>query len=124
MASFANEFGLDTDVALKVACGFGGGVGAMGGPCGAVTGGIMVIGLTCGQTRPEDKTAKEKTYGLVQEFVRRFKERHQSIDCKELINTDLSTPEGFLSAIEKKLFTTVCPAFVRDAAELLQELLP
>src|ERR1700690_2147484 len=93
VASFASELALDTAVALKVACGFGGGFAGLGGPCGAVTGGLMVIGLKYGKDKPDDEAAKEKTYGLVREFVHRFEQRHGTILCRQLINADISTPE-------------------------------
>ena len=123
MASFANDFGLERELALRLAGGFGGGLGGLGGACGAVTGSIMVLGLKYGKTKPEDNAAKEKTYRLVRELIRRFEERHKTILCRNLINIDLSTPEGLRAAQEKKVFATACPLFVRDAVEILEELL-
>ncbi len=43
--------------------------------------------------------------------------------CKELIGVDVGTPEGLAAAREKKIFSTVCPDFVRDAVEILETLL-
>ena len=110
-------------MALKVACGFGGGFAGLGGPCGAVTGGMMVIGLKYGKDKPDDEAAKEKTYRLVREFVHRFEQRHETTLCRGLIKADISTPEGLTAARNKGLFTTTCPPFVRSAVEILQELL-
>ena len=42
--SFCDDLGMDKDKALKIACGFGAGMGRKEEVCGAVTGGIMVIG--------------------------------------------------------------------------------
>lgn len=123
MASFANELALDTEPALKVACGFGGGFAGLGGPCGVVTGGILVIGLKYGKAKSDDEAAKEKTYRLVREFVHRFEQRHGTTLCRQLINTDISTPEGLQAARDKQLFATVCTPFVQSAVEILQELL-
>ena len=123
-SAFAVEMGMDRDTALKVAQGFGGGMGGqMGEVCGAVTGAFMVIGLKYGRTRVDDAQAKLKTYALVQEFARRFKERNGTILCRELLGCDLSTPEGQRTAIDKKVFSAVCPRFVQDAAEILEEIL-
>ncbi len=83
----------------------------------------MVIGLKYGKARPDDEAAKEKTYRLVRDFVRRFKERHGSIICKDLIHTDISTPEGLQAAREKQIFATVCYPFVKHAVEELEKLL-
>ena len=83
----------------------------------------MVIGLRYGKNKPDDEAAKEKTYRLVRELVQRFEQRHGTILCRQLINADISTPEGLKAARDKKLFATVCPPFVRSAVEILQELL-
>jgi hypothetical protein len=82
-----------------------------------------VIGLKYGKTKPDDEAAKEKTYRLVREFVHRFEQRHGTTLCRQLINADISTPEGLQAAKDKGLLTTTCPTFVKSAVEVLQELL-
>ena len=116
LAAYAPQFGLEPEIALRLAAPFGGGMARMGETCGAVTGAFLVIGLQSGE-------AKEETYQLVREFVRRFAARHGSIRCRELLGCDLSTPEGLQLAREQGLFSTRCRGFVRDSAEIVSELL-
>ena len=97
-------------------------MGRMGEQCGAVTGALMVIGLKYGMTKAKDEGARDKTYELVREFVAKFKSRHGSIRCRELLGCDLSNDEGLTTAREKGLFDTLCPQLVRDAAEILEEI--
>jgi C_GCAxxG_C_C family probable redox protein len=123
LLAYGVKFGLDRDIALRIADGFGGGMGNMGETCGVVTGAFMVIGLKHGRTVLEDRDAHRKTNSLINDFVSLFKSRNGSIVCKELLCCDVSTPEGLNSAREKKLLTTVCPKYVRDAAEIVEELL-
>jgi C_GCAxxG_C_C family probable redox protein len=123
LSAYSMQLGLDRDTALKIADGFGGGMARRGETCGAVTGAFMVIGLKHGRAAVEDAQAHETTYGLVNEFVRRFKLRNGSIVCRELLGCDISTPEGLRSARQQNLFTTVCPKYVRDAAEIIEEIL-
>lgn len=123
LASFAGDYGMDRDTALKVAGAFGGGFGRLGHTCGAITGGMMAIGLRYGKTMPEDDPAREKTYTLAREFIEKFKERHETTLCRELIGCDISTPESIQSAKDRQLFTALCPKYVRTAVELLEELL-
>ncbi|HGJ65852.1 TPA: C_GCAxxG_C_C family protein [bacterium] len=122
-SAFANELGLDKKTALKIGSPFGAGMARMAETCGAVTGAFMVIGLKYGKFKIDDNEAKEKTYKLVQEFVIKFKERNGSIVCKELLGCDIGTTEGMKIAKEKGLFNTDCPKFVRDAVEILEEIL-
>lgn len=91
--------------------------------CGAVTGAFMVIGLKYGNADAHDKQAKEETYGLVREFARRFEERNGSIMCRDLLGCDISKPEGLNAAKENGVFTSVCPDMLRDATEILEEML-
>jgi C_GCAxxG_C_C family probable redox protein len=120
--AFSAELGLDQETALKLAGGFGGGMGHTGYTCGAVSGAVMAIGLKHGKCRAEDNEAKAKTYALVQEFCRRFKARHGSLLCTELIGHDLSRPEEAEAAREAGKFKTVCPQLVRDAVEIVEEI--
>jgi hypothetical protein len=83
----------------------------------------MAIGLKYGMTKAKDEGARDKTYKLAQEAMTRFKARHDSIVCRELLGYDLSKPEGRKAAHDKGLFTTLCPQFVRDAVEIVEQLL-
>ena len=123
LSTYAKEFGLDKELALKIATGFGGGMGRLGGTCGAVTGAIMVIGLKYGRSKIEDMVSKEKTYGLVREYIDKFMKINGSITCNKLLDCDINTPEGMRHAYDNNLFKTLCPDFVRSSAELLEKLL-
>lgn len=122
-AAYAPGMGVDKETALKVAGAFGGGMGRMGETCGAVTGAFMLIGLKYGPIMADDKTAKDKTYKLVREFVERFKERNRSIVCRELLGVHPGTPEGSQAFKEKDLKNSICVKLVRDAAEIVEEML-
>jgi C_GCAxxG_C_C family probable redox protein len=122
-AAFAEDLGLERETALRISTGFGAGMARMTETCGAVTGAIMVIGLKHGRVDPEDLDAKEKTYSLVGEFVKRFRERHGSIVCRELLGCDIGTEEGMEKAASEGLFEDFCPSLVKQAAEILGEII-
>jgi C_GCAxxG_C_C family probable redox protein len=122
-STYAVDMGLDRDIALKVAQAFGGGMAQMGETCGAVTGAFMVIGLKYGKVRIDDDEAKRRTYALVKEFTGKFKARNGTIICRELLGCDIGTPEGNRVAKDKQLFSTVCPGFVKDAVDILEDIL-
>ena len=122
-STYGPEFGLEKETALKIATPFGGGISQMGETCGAVTGALMVIGLKYGRIAIEDTESKEKTYEIVHELVKRFNERHGSIKCKDILGYDLNTPDGKKKVSEQGLTKTLCPVFVKDTAEILEEIL-
>ena len=123
LSTYGEAAGLERHVALKIATGFGGGMGNMGEVCGAVTGAIMVIGLMHGATKAEDMQAKERTRALVREFTTKFKARNGCIQCRELLGCDLGTTEGIQAAKDKNLFVTLCPKLVEGAAVILEEMI-
>lgn len=128
---------MDYQTAVKVSFGFGGGM-YMGSVCGAVTGGIMAIGLKCGGVGAQAMPAAK----VVGELVSRFKARHRTVICRELtgidvsdtalvkkLSADMSKPENLAAAKEalggrepKEVFAA-CTGYVRDATQIVSELL-
>jgi hypothetical protein len=60
---------------------------------------------------------------LIQEFDRRFKAKHQSVNCTELIGCFLGDPAQYQKAASEGRFRTICSDLVRTAAEIAEELL-
>ena len=121
--AFADELGIERSAALKIASAFGGGMAGMGLTCGAVTGAMMVIGAKHGRFRVDDAAAKQKTYEMTKEFFRAFTEQHGSITCRDLLGSDISTPEGKQQAEASGLTKTLCPRLVGDAERIIEGLL-
>ena len=122
-AAHAPNLGLDRETALRMAGPFGGGVGRMGEICGAVSGALMALGLRHASPHAEDKESKEQVYALARELASRFGARNNGcIKCRELLGCEIGTPEGLQAASEEGLFETLCPKFVRDAAEIAEQL--
>ena len=123
LLAFAPRFGLDPNLAARLASPFGGGIARQGRVCGAVTGALMVIGLHCGNATTEEREAKEAAYAKIRALMASFAQAHETTECRELTGYDLSTPEGYSAATEAAVFTQRCPEFVRTAATLVAEVL-
>lgn len=111
---------MDRATAIKLGRAFGAGMG-MGRECGAVTGAMMVLGFQVQEGSTERET-RFKVYDLNREFIRLFEQEHGTIICNDLLGVDLGTPEGRDKAVEDGLFRTLCPGFVRDAAQILADM--
>lgn len=122
LTTYGQQLGLDLENALKVAAAFGSGMN-MGETCGAVTGALMVIGLKHAKVKGITLLSKEKTADVAHEFLERFKARHGTVLCKDLLGCDVSTPEGRKTAKKEQHFKKRCPEYVKDAAKILEELL-
>jgi C_GCAxxG_C_C family probable redox protein len=126
LASFAQEYGLSEETALRIATGFGSGMGRLCEVCGALTGAFMVIGLKYGKFITDGSrygTDTETTYELVADLAQRFKVRNGSIYCRDLIGYDLSNPEERAKVVQLGLFKTTCKKCILDCVELLEEIM-
>lgn len=106
---------------MKMATPFGGGISRWGTVCGAVVGGSMALGFCYGRTRAEEKEARDKTYGKVQEMLRQFEEEFGTVQCRGLINLNLMDPA------DRKKFDELglrkkCAGFVARTAENVRKI--
>jgi C_GCAxxG_C_C family probable redox protein len=106
------------EVIPKIATAFGGGIGRCGSICGALSGGVMALGIKYGSNEPSIEK-RLKAYKLAQKFYIRFEKEHGSVLCRELIGYDLSNPEELEKAKKAKVLEEKCTNFVREAVETL-----
>jgi C_GCAxxG_C_C family probable redox protein len=106
---------------LKVAAAFGGGIGRSGSVCGALTGGVIAIGLKYGTNAPDAKE-REKAYSLARELCKEFKSKCGSMSCRDLIGYDLTNPNELEKARGADVFMKKCIQFVEGAVEILTNL--
>lgn len=78
----AFELPISDDV-IKMASGFPVGIGGSGCTCGAVTGGIMALGLFFGRSKAKDESVN-KVMALSKELHDNFKNKHNCLCCKTL----------------------------------------
>lgn len=119
-AAFSDQCGVSTELALRLAAPFGGGLARKGQVCGALSGALMVLGVQNGSEQPG---GKEAMYGLAREFIEQFEQQNGSIVCKELLGHDISTPEGLQAAKDHNAFAAVCPALIDQTAQELAKYL-
>lgn len=122
-SAFAETEGIDLDTALRIASSFGAGMARMGNTCGALTGGMMVLGLKFGRIVADDADAKEKNYRLVLEFVEKFNERFESCTCRDLLGFDPDSPEASQRFANEPELEKRCAGFVREASEILEDII-
>lgn len=77
--------------------------------CGAVTGGILVLGLRHSRGEQQDRAATELTYAKTRQLIETFHQRHGNFVCRRLSNNcDLTTAEGQRTFKENDLLNRVC----------------
>jgi len=111
----------ENELTPKIATAFGGGIGRCGSICGALTGGVMALGIKYGTNEPSLEK-RLKAYELAQKLFKRFEKQHGSVLCRELIGYDLSVPEELEQARKAKVSEEKCVNFIRKTVETLLEL--
>lgn len=115
VVAVARELGLDEGLAQRMATGFCSGLARTRGPCGALSGAIMAVGLIHG--RSDTATSVEACYTATQRLLADFERELGSRDCHLLLGCDLGTPEGQRIFREQRLAKR-CAHITRRAAEL------
>jgi len=123
LVAYADVLSWPTDVALRVGAALAGG-STVGGECGAVAAGYLVLGARYGQTVPAfgDVESEEALFGRVRRFIDEFRKRHAAITCRELLGLDVFTREGVLEGRRSGRFAERCPHYVRDAVTIIESL--
>jgi C_GCAxxG_C_C family probable redox protein len=121
VSHFANELGIDKEMARKIAASFGAGT-FKSETCGAVLGAYVVIGLRYGHCQEGDGEKKNTTISKIKEFDEKFKAIHKSEVCREMLGYDLTKVEDKKVIMEKGLLFSYCPNAVRTAVEILENL--
>ena len=114
--AFAPELGMSEEQVLRLASGFGAGVGRLREVCGAFGGVVLVLGALYGNTDPAGKTA---TYARVQELAHRFQSAHGSYLCRDLLAGVETTPGGAPEARTAQYYAKrPCAGLCESAAAL------
>lgn len=118
LLTMAEHWKCKNELIPKVATAFGGGMGRCGSVCGALTGGLMAIGIKYG-TNESSAEKRSRAYELAETFYRQFEKQNRSVMCRELIGLELSDAKQRKKAQEERVFEKKCTVFVKSAVEIL-----
>lgn len=116
IGAYSEQYDLDKNTLYKLASAFGGGMGHTDGVCGAISGGLMVLGLKHNSKQFDKETTYARTRHLMDEFVKRNGTR----DCEKLIGVDLMTEEGKKEFKEKEIKKKVCEKCIADVIDIIE----
>ena len=121
VAAFCDLTGLDEQKSFDLSAGFGAGAGN-GELCGAVVGGIIVLGLLTPVDQADPVGSKKRTLALSKELQKRFSERYGCLRCHDLLANKLKSNEKSPAAVEMGL-TGHCDIMIVSAVEIVEEML-
>jgi len=120
VTALAQAQGIASDLIPKMATGFCGGMSRTCGPCGALTGAVMGLGLSLGRT--DAGQSVDASYAATRTLVRTFEAEFGGRDCDQLLGCDIGTPEGQATFRERHLHRR-CARYTARAAEIAATLL-
>ena len=110
-----------SDLIPKIATGFGAGIGGQGEVCGAISGGIIALGIKYGRSKV--KKQKIKPYWFASELLERFEKEFSHVTCRELTGCDLTTEAGRKKYKDEKLWETKCHKYIETVAAIAFDLI-
>jgi C_GCAxxG_C_C family probable redox protein len=119
--AFGEPYGIDPDAAAMHGRPLAGGVAGSGQICGYLVAAAQILALASAD--PDEGLAREDTKPKVAALLRSFEAKHGGLTCNQLLGVVRGTEEGERRIQEEGLIRERCPAFGRDAAELLGRLL-
>ncbi|MCP4151315.1 MAG: C_GCAxxG_C_C family protein, partial [bacterium] len=76
-----------------------------------------------GRTAGDDLDAKEKKGDMVTLFLEKFEKENDYTQCSELLDCDITTPEGKEMMQDDEFYFTQCSKFIESAVRILNSLL-
>ena len=121
IGAVCEDLGYDFDTAVKVAEGFGGGMGRMRLTCGAVSGMVMAVGMLLSSGKADNDT-RAVVYAKVKDLADKFKAENGTITCSELLGLEQSkeynaTPDARTAEYYKK---RPCVELVKECVQIIE----
>jgi len=122
LAAYKDWLGLDEEMALKVATGFGGGMGRTRGVCGAFSGMVMLAACLAGPDGEKEEN-RAQAYAKVQAMKAAFEQANGSIICADILKRPRQAedpqPEDRTEAYYRQ---RPCARVIAHACRILEEL--
>lgn len=106
----------------RMATGFGGGIARNGGICGALSGGVMALGLALG--RDDAKESRDPCYPAADRFYSEFVERFGHSSCRELTGLDMKNEtdrKRYMDVIHQERCNPIVAWSAKRVMELIGE---
>lgn len=117
--TYADKYGFNKETALKLSSSFGGGMGRLREVCGAVSAMFMLAGLESGYTENNNDTIKTDHYTRIQNLANKFKEKHGTIICRELLGVDIDDKPIPSKRTEQYYKERPCEEFIAETCNII-----
>ncbi|MDD2573530.1 MAG: C-GCAxxG-C-C family protein [Bacillota bacterium] len=132
VGAIKKSLGLISDDVFKAATGLAGGVGLTGNTCGALTGGVMVLGMLLGREYDnfaDPERIRFRTFELAKKLIERFEQEYGTASCYGIQRKIMGRSYNLWDQAEYAEFLAAgghedkCPAVCGKAAKWVAEIL-
>lgn len=123
LGAFAPQIGISMEEAAQMASALGGGLCRMRETCGAVSGGMLALGMLKGYSVPGNDEVKMALYARGQRVMKAFQEIYGTLCCRELLGLLENAPLSPVPTPRTEEFYKVrpCARFIYEMARLVEE---
>jgi C_GCAxxG_C_C family probable redox protein len=122
--SFKDQFSISEKTLLGLSAGFGSGFARKEEMCGAISGGVIAIGLSLEDPMIANSEHMEQTYAKTQQLIEAFKNEFGSYLCRDLLgDCNHRSDEGIAAYKANNTRNTVCRKCVGGAAKITANLI-
>jgi len=121
LLAVSNFLKIKSELIPKIATGFGAGFGGKGEVCGAISGGVIALGIKFGRNTPVKEEVKP--YWFAFELLKRFEKEFSYVTCLELTKCDLTTEAGRKKYADEKLWETKCRQYIKTATAIVFDII-
>lgn len=121
LKAMSDKVDFDEDTALKTISCMGMGL-LEGSLCGALLGGLAVIGLKYGSSAP-DSSSRGITIIKRAQFLMEFRKKYNGLTCPEIMGLDVRKDEDNLRAYKEGIYEHFCPKMASDIIEILNRII-
>lgn len=120
LQAVAEHAGIQSTLIPKISTGFCGGISRTKGLCGAVSGGVMALGMILGRNSAD--MSVDDIYGKTQEFLCTFENQYGSSNCFDLTGCDFNLAVDIQRWKESGM-ANKCMEFTGAAARMVTEII-
>jgi C_GCAxxG_C_C family probable redox protein len=120
LLAISEWLGIRNELIPRIASGFGAGIGGRGSVCGAISGGVMALGLKFGRADPKQEN---RAYTFSSELLTRFEKEFGHVTCRELTGCDFTTEAGRIRYADEKMWATKCGQYIAGATAIVFEII-
>ena len=123
LMAISASLGIENELIPKIATGFGAGVARSGEICGALSGGVIALGMVFGRSKDEGGLSGPGIYWFSGELASKFRDKYGEVQCPKLLGLDLDIKEDYEKYRREGMWGNQCRQFILEATGMVYDII-